>query len=780
MNNRLQSGFVIGDWEVHPQENLLRRGDASKHLEPKVMDVLVFLAERQGEVISRLQLLDAVWAGVVVGDETLSRAVSILRNELGDDPRSPRYLQTISKRGYRCIAEVAPLASSGTDHARSGDAQDDMNAIAQSGRKTTRSRPVNAATAVILALLVAAAVFGLLEVFRTDDAPAMRISEGSPSIAVLPFANRSTSEEDVFFVDGIHDELLSHVARIGSIKTISATSVRQYRGTTKTIPQIARELGVTAVLEGGVQRAGDQVRINVQLIDAVTDEHLWAQIYDRKLTAENIFVIQSEIATAIAQALNATLSTAEQGRINAIPTQNLAALEAYFLGNQSLERRTTVELEKAKGHFKEAIRLDPGFALAYVGLADTYRLQSSYGDLPFAEANVLGQAAVDRALELDDQLGEAYVSLANLLRRADDFAAADAAFKKGLELKPNYASAYHWYGEFLALEVGRPLEALDYSSTAIELDPFSPILNTDHAEALDAAGRFDEALSYYARAIEIDPGFAVAHAQAGTVYWLGLGQVDEAISWYAKAERLDPGSPYIPAILGLAYLDLGEEALGARWIERSFGQAPERFLINSAMARLFLYRGNEARAIEYAHETVALNAGALYAVAILSSSDLKAGRGADARTRYETGFPTLAAAEPEINAENYEAAADFALVLSRIGDHEQAELLQGRTMEYIRDKPRMGYRGYWITDVKIHAQRGDWDKALAALREAFEAGWRHYWWYYFDHDMSLEPLHDNPEYLAIREDLVADMQVQAARLRAAGAPQAPTADNPAE
>jgi len=257
----------------------------------------------------------------------------------------------------------------------------------------------------IIGLLAVAVVYFAVDKFVLEQPEFTSESVArEKSIAVLPFANRSANEADAFFVDGMHDDILTHVSKIRSLKVISRTSVMDYRDTTKNLKTIGRELGVATVLEGGVQRSGNHVRINVQLIDAETDDHLWADIYDRELTAENLFAIQTEIATAIADALRATLSTEEQGRISAIPTENLQAYEAHLMGKQQLERRTTGAYAQAVDYFQRAIRLDPAFALAYVGLAEAYILQSFYSSLPPAETLAKARAAVEQALKLNDQL----------------------------------------------------------------------------------------------------------------------------------------------------------------------------------------------------------------------------------------------------------------------------------------------------------------------------------------------------------------------------------------
>ncbi|MDX1459997.1 MAG: hypothetical protein R3348_02980, partial [Xanthomonadales bacterium] len=384
------------------------------------------------------------------------------------------------------------------------------------------------------------------------------------SIAVLPFDNRSPDPADAFFTEGIHDDLLTTLSRIGSLKVISRTSVTQYKGTEKTIPVIAQELGVAHVMEGAVQRAGDQVRINVQLIDAQTDEHLWAEIFDRDLTAQNLFEIQSEISTRIADALQAALSPAETERLNRLPTENMAAYDNYLRARQLVETRLSSNLEEALGLFRSAVATDPEFALAWVGVADAANLLTSYGTLSVADSIPVRREAVDRALALDPELGEAYVSLATLLGDEDPHgnrAAVEAAFRKGIELSPNYARAYHWYANNIQA-LTRAQERVDLARKAQELDPRSPILSNMLAAAYAQQGLYSLAEQQYLKNIDLNPGFAQARRSLADFYAFNTGRMADAVALNLEAQQLDPGSVIsnLTMAMYLIELKLFEEA----------------------------------------------------------------------------------------------------------------------------------------------------------------------------------------------------------------------------
>ena len=600
----------------------------------------------------------------------------------------------------------------------------------------------------------------------TRPAVASAVSDPRPSIAVLPFENRSAKQDDVFFVDGIHDDILTQLTKVSAIRVIARTSVEQFRDTELTTREIGEKLGVTQVLEGGVQRAGERVRITVQLIDAATDAHLWAESYDRELTAANIFAIQSEVAAAIAAALETTMTAGEKARVNAVPTRSLEAWEAYQRGKQRMARRTSVSVAESLEYFRKAIGSDPGFALAYVGLADAFHIQFFYGYAPRAATLAGADEAIRKALELDPNLAEAHTSLAKLFEHRDDTERAEVEYRKAIELNPNYATVHHWYALMLAFE-GRFGEALQEAEKAEALDPLSAIINNMVAIALEGEGRFEEALAGYRKAIENDPGMPVLYGNIAALQAYAYGRFDKAIPWDEKASELDPDDANFLAGPGWDYLDLGDDARAEQWLKRAIQRGAESVFANDATAFWHLYRGEPAKALVFARRSFAVDPRRSEALTLLRDADLAAGNWQAARARYATAFPELlAAAPPKINAMNYGAAVNLAVVLHKTGERDRANQLLDRSDQFIRTIPRMGMNGYGITDVEIYALRGQRREALTALRQAEKDGWRSSWRYYRDFDPALASIRNEPEFKAVFADIERDMVRQRARLAA--------------
>jgi TolB-like protein/Tfp pilus assembly protein PilF len=588
------------------------------------------------------------------------------------------------------------------------------------------------------------------------------------SIAVLPFANRSANPDDAYFVDGIHDDLLTHISKIGAIKTISRTSVMQYRGSSKSIPEIAAELDVATILEGGVQRAGDQVRINVQLIDARNDEHLWAEIYDRQLLAANIFAIQSEIAEAIAEALRMTLSPREQQRIRSVPTESLAAYEAYLIGKQRLAKRTKQSLAEAEEYFRQAVELDSRYALAWVGLADTYALQFWYSGSPKREAFDKAKAAIDMALELDRDLGEAYASLGLLKHHMKDMEGAEQDFKRALELSPNYAPGHTWFSMLLA-DLGRWEERLISMETAIRLDPLSTNIRRNYAHALREIGRVEEALEQFEITLEINPEAVRVYIPIAPIQWELLNRLDLAARTYAKAINLDAKNPWYYIWLAQLYLDLGEPERTSLLLDRINELVPEGPIWVPLL--LHLYQQTTEGMAEKARAVLAVPDWSLpffwdFSAAQLRNLAMEEGRHDEALAVYSKHQPQLLLDhEPVIDLNNYRDAIDLSLVLQIMGDQERASMLLERSSAFIREQSTIPWLGYRISNVQILALQGKKAEALAALRLAADEGWRTLWWYYLQYDPNLESIRSEPVFQAILAEIKTDMSAQMQRIR---------------
>lgn len=380
-------------------------------------------------------------------------------------------------------------------------------------------------------------------------------AEDRKSIAVLPMANLSPDPENEYFSDGLTEDILMQLSKIRRLKVISRTSVMQYKNTLKNLRQIGRELGVATILEGSVRKAGSKVRITVQLLDAQTDEHLWAEAYDRELT--DIFAIQSDVAQQIADALKAHVSPEERARIERTPTDNLEAYQAYLKGLFLWNQRTDESVNAGIEQFKRAIELDPGYAPAYVGLADSYIVLGNFGTYRPGAIYPAAKTAALKALEVDSELGDAYASLGLIKSNYDwDWAGAEQSFLKAIELRPGYANAHHWYALHLT-HTGRFDQAIAEITRAQELDPLSMSISNNVAIAYYHARRDDEAIAVIQSTMAMHPRSSSAHWYLGIVL-LATGSYAEAFSALCTASELSSGSNVgIEATLGYVYAKLG-------------------------------------------------------------------------------------------------------------------------------------------------------------------------------------------------------------------------------
>ena len=415
------------------------------------------------------------------------------------------------------------------------------------------------------------------------------------SIAVLPFDNLSRDPDNAYFAEGIQDEVLTRLAKVADLKVISRTSTQHFKSSPDNLPEIARQLGVANILEGSVQRSADQVRVNVQLIKAATDGHLWADIYDRKLT--DIFAVESEIAKSIAEKLQAQLTGSEKTAIASRPTDNTEAHQLYLKGRFFWNKRTGDDLKTAADLFQRAVAADPSYAGAYGGLAQSYLLIPVFGAGAPRDFFPKAKVAARRAIELDDTSAEGHSALAMLLLFELKLPESEKEFRRAIEINPNYATAHHWFGNSLLVTEGRFDEGIKEGERAVELDPLSLIINADLGSTLMVGRRYDEAIAQFRRTLTLDGNFAYAHWNLGEALYL-KGDVQAAIAEYEKAAALDD-DPQIRALLARAYAETGKKEQALEILRKLKETGQHHYVRSYLFSLIYIGLGDKATAIDY-------------------------------------------------------------------------------------------------------------------------------------------------------------------------------------
>jgi TolB-like protein/DNA-binding winged helix-turn-helix (wHTH) protein/Flp pilus assembly protein TadD len=554
--------LCFGVFELDVRAGELRKRGLRVRLQQQPFQVLAMLLEHGGEVVSREELQKALWPAdtFVDFDHGLNKAINKIREALGDSAESPRFVETVARRGYRFIADVraadvVPLRGHDLvpEPAPALDARPRQDHAGTVVRLIHRL-PSRAWTISMVALLI---LFTSLAAWNLQSGK--RQSSVIRSLAVLPLDSLSNDAAQDYFADGMTDELITDLGQISALRVISRTSVMAYKHTRKSLPQIARELNVDAVVEGTVLRSGDQVRITAQLIEGSTDRHMWSQSYQGGL--RDTLALQNDVARAIADQIRINLNPQEQAALRNVTVVNPVAYTSYLKGRYFWNKRTADGLRVALAYFNQAIDEDSKYARAYSGLADTYAL---LGDWQYAvmtpkEALPKAKAAAIKALELDSTLGEAHNSLAFCLDGFDwDFDSAGKEFQRAIELNPGYATAHHWYAWHLAL-LRRYDEAIVEMRKAANVDPLSLVINADLAELLALAHFDDESIRQSLKTIEMDPNFGLAHNHLGQAY-LQKHMNDKAVVELREAVRLSGGSATCIANLARAYMASGKRS----------------------------------------------------------------------------------------------------------------------------------------------------------------------------------------------------------------------------
>lgn len=575
---------IFGEYELDCRTSELRRNGTVVRLQPQPAKVLSILVNRAGEIVTREELAEQVWGSDTHVDfeHGLNFAIRKIRSVLEDDPEQPRYLETLPKRGYRFIAKV------------SNRENPEMAELPDSAvTRRSGAVPSRILYSAIAAALVVAAGLGAWHYRR--QAPA-KVAAPIQSVAVLPLRNLSNDPEQEYFSDGMTDELITDLAKSGGFRVISHTSVERFKDTKTPLPEIAKQLGVDAIIEGTVMRSRDHVRITAQLIDARSDQHLWADSYERNL--RDVFRLQDEVARRIAIEIGTNLSESQLPlRLHEVSP---AVHEAYLRGNFYWDQLSCDGFNKARGFFEQAAAQDPEFARAYLGMAESYFTLADWGCSPERDLIAKSRAALQKALELDPSLGEAHAWLGKLAFFYDwDFPKAESELKRGIELSPNYPEGHTIYAVFLVTTGKRDAGLLEMQK-AHALDPISQLTNLIRIVVLYLARDYDAAIEQGRMTLELYP------QSWGATIWLGSayekrGLHDEALSSYLKAKELRGARPNELSEWQRAFQSAG---IHGYW-QKELQDAEKKGTANACwFANTYAHLGDKAKALDFLDRSV--------------------------------------------------------------------------------------------------------------------------------------------------------------------------------
>lgn len=544
--------YEFAGFRVDPLKRVLLRDGVAVPLTSKTLDTLLVLIENRGHVVSKDELMHVLWPDTVVEENNLTQQISMLRKALGEGFRDHRFIVTVPGRGYSFVADVIEVETGAIVEQQTILEE---RALENTFPITTRPRLALVGTSIAIAALI---VFGSVFVWTSTHKKETSPRATQNSIAVLPFKPLNNDATNDYLSMGMADALIARLSNIRQISVKPTSAVIKYANHNQSAAVIGNQLAVDAVLEGTVQTLGDKVRVTVQLVNVKDGNPLWGRTFDEKIT--DIFALQDMISEQVAQSMLISLNTEEQQQLRKRYTNNVQAYQEYVRGRYFWNLRNDEGLRKSLDHFGKAIELDPGYGLAYAGLADAYILIAYYGvDAAAADDAIRrGRAAAEKALTIDERLAEAHASAALIKARYDhDTEGADREFKRALELNPSYATAHHWYSEFL-LMIGHDAEALSEIMKAQELDPLSPVINTTVGERLFYMRRYDEAIAQLQRTLETAPNFDAAHFVLGLCFEQ-KGMLQESITELQKVSGSSAINRGAVASLAHAYAAAGQQ-----------------------------------------------------------------------------------------------------------------------------------------------------------------------------------------------------------------------------
>jgi TolB-like protein/DNA-binding winged helix-turn-helix (wHTH) protein/Flp pilus assembly protein TadD len=568
--------YRFGQFELDRRSYELRREGECLRLEKIPMELLIFLVERNGELVTRDQIAERLWGKEVFLDteQGINTAVRKVRQVLQDGPNRPMLLETVVGKGYRFTGQVTEI-----DDSLPAVETTTIPPESQPNRFTRRFWLLGAVAAVLALTAIGEALW-----LRAGRSSARTTPDSYHSIAVLPLANLSDDPSQEYFADGITDALITQLAKIHGLRVISRTSMMQYKNTHKPMPDIARELAVDAVVEGTVLRSGDRVRVTAQLIDAHADRHLWAENYERDM--RDVLGLQSELVRDIAGQVRASISQQQPQVPTGTGTVEPAAYESYLRGRSFWNQRTAAGLTQAVGHFQRAIDLDPDYAEAYSGLPDAYTALGYTSYRAPRDTFPIAKESANKALQIDPGLAEARASVGYAKLYYDwDWKGAEEEFQKAIAINPNCTTAHHWYSVLLTAR-GQHEQALSEIRRAQELDPLSVAINTDVDFELFYARRYNEAATQLRSVLQTSPRFPLAHLWLGRTYEQ-MGMYQEAITEFEQAGETLKDWPVIIAAAGHAYGKWGHDAEANGQLRRMKELAKDEYVTPYGMAAIF-------------------------------------------------------------------------------------------------------------------------------------------------------------------------------------------------
>jgi DNA-binding winged helix-turn-helix (wHTH) protein/TolB-like protein/Flp pilus assembly protein TadD len=573
--------YRFGEHTLDVAEHRLKRGEVEISLQPKAFETLVYLVERHGHLVQKKELLDAVWADVAVTEGSLSLRIKEIRQALVDDAQNPRFIKTIPTVGYKFIAAVQEAAEV---------AQAQTEAPGTPGRL---DRPHRSSKNAVLRLLAVIAVVGVIAAAYSF------LSEGgSPpgiqSIAVLPFKPLVSSGRDEVLEMAMADTLITKLNRIHQLIVRQLAAVRTYTNLQQDAVAAGRELGVDAVLDSSIQRSGDRIQVTVRLFRVEDAKQLWAEQFNEKFT--NIFGVQDAIAEQIVRALAVNLTVEERALFTKHSTQNSAALEFYQRGRYIWAQGTEEGLTKAIDYFEEAIKIDPNYAQAYAGVADSYIMLGSHGLMSMTDSSLQATAAAEQALIIDEQLGEAHVSMGSIRAGDREWVRAEEHYKRAIALIPNDETAHSRYSLYLA-DAGRFDDAIREAKLAQDISPTSLRANHSLAYAFYMAKRYVEAIEQSRKTLDLDPKYPMAHIIQGLAY-VKIGMHAKAASSLDQA-RQSSNSPDFRALLGYAHAMAGRRDEAQTILKELMELKKRRYVSAFPVAMIYAGLGERKLAIDW-------------------------------------------------------------------------------------------------------------------------------------------------------------------------------------